>query len=317
MTLRRTVSRDLLVLARRQEGLVSTAQTDVAGVSGGRRARLVREGTWTRPARGVYDTAPASRRPPEDERRRSAWLGLLAHGPDAIAVGASALALHGVAGLPLTITPEVALPRGSHGRSSADVRVRCFGRATPVPAVRRGTARLVPLPWALAQALPELPQRNAVAVLDDVLHRRLLHESELGTVRGLVARRRGAAGTHRLWSLVDGRAESPLESFARLDCVDAGLTPDELQVAVRSADGRVIGRGDLGWRTGADRWLIAEIDGRSVHEEPTALLHDRRRQNALLGTGRVDVVRFTAADLGPDGHLVRTLRARLSGRARR
>jgi hypothetical protein len=88
-----------------------------------------------------------------------------------------------------------------------------------------------------------------------------------------------------------------LESFARLQGADAGLAPDELQVEFRAPDGRVLGRGDLGWSLGGGRWLIAEIDGREFHESPRAVLHDRRRQNALITSGRVDLLRFTAADI--------------------
>ena len=109
--------------------------------------------------------------------------------------------------------------------------------------------------------------------------------------------RRGASGCDAWWDLVEPRAESPLETFARLQCTDAGMPPDELQVEIRSAAGHLLGRGDLGWRLDGDRWLIAEIDGREFHESPEAVLHDRRRQNALLTTGRVDLLRFTWPDI--------------------
>ena len=297
----------LLTLAARQGGLVSAAQADQAGVGPGRRARLVRAGRWTRPTSSVLDTAPHARHPPDERRRRAAWLGLLAYGSEAIAVGACALALRGVAGLPVDLTPEVALPRGRYGRPRDGIRVRCFGSSAPPPVDRHGAGRVVSLAWALAQAVPELPVRHAVAVLDDVLHRNVLSADGLDDVRSLVARRRGAVGARAVWDLVDARAESPLESFARVDCVTAGIPPDELQLDVRSSGGRLLGRADLAWRLDGGRWLVAEVDGREVHEAPAALLHDRRRQNALLGTGWVDVLRFTAADLGPSGVMVRTV----------
>ncbi|MDC7122546.1 hypothetical protein OMK64_13475 [Cellulomonas fimi] len=167
------------------------------------------------------------------------------------------------------------------------------------------------LPWALAQAVPELQARHAVAALDDVLRRGLLSGEGLAEVRRLVAGRRGAARTSGVWAMVDPRSESPLETFARLDCVAGGVPPDELQVVIRGEDGRFLGRADLGWRRPGGRWLLAEIDGREIHEAPEALLRDRRRQNALLSTDRVTLLRFTAADLGADGRMVRTLRAHL------
>jgi hypothetical protein len=91
---------------------------------------------------------------------------------------------------------------------------------------------------ALIQALPDLPRRHGVAVLDDVLHRGLLTPLGLERVRRGLAGRRGAEEVRGWLDLADARAESPLETFARLECVDAGLPPDELQVEIRSPGGR-------------------------------------------------------------------------------
>jgi hypothetical protein len=128
----------------------------------------------------------------------------------------------------------------------------------------------------------------------------------------MVERRRGAASVRDVWDLVDPRAESPLETFARLDCIAAGLPPDDLQVVVRAADGTFRGRADLGGRRRDGGGVLGEIDGRGGHEAPEALLRDRRRQNALLATGRVRLLRFTAADLGASRALVRTVAASLA-----
>jgi hypothetical protein len=174
------------------------------------------------------------------------------------------------------------------------MRVRCVDEER---VHRLGTGRVASLSSALVHAVPGLPRDNAVAVLDDVSRRGRLPPGGLDELRRAVDGRRGAARVRPWWDLVDGRAESPLETFARLQCVDAGIAPDDLQVEVRSADGALVGRGDLCWRLSGGRWLFAEIDGREVHEAPAALLHDRRRQNALLATGRVDVLRFTSSDI--------------------
>ncbi|NKY39302.1 type IV toxin-antitoxin system AbiEi family antitoxin domain-containing protein [Cellulomonas septica] len=308
---RRDIPRSLLVLAGRQGGLLSAEQADAQGVTSGRRGRLVAAGLWSRPTRGVFDTRPTSGRSPDDRRLRAAWLGMLAYGPSAVAVGACALALYGVSGLPVDLQPEIAMPGGRFRQSRDGIRVREFGGATVLPQRRIGAGRAVVLPWAVTQAVPEIGRRHALAVLDDVLRRGLLDESGLEDVRSRVAGRRGAAGVGDLWSLVDARAESPLESLARLDCWDAGVPADDVQVTIRDGDGGFVARADLGWRLGGDRWLVAEIDGREVHETPRAVLHDRRRQNAVVRTGRVELLRFTAADLGPSGALVRTVRAHL------
>ncbi|UCN13763.1 hypothetical protein LFM56_12725 [Cellulomonas iranensis] len=238
----------------------------------------------------------------DHRRRRAAWTALLALGPErAVAVGACALALHGVEGLPRTIRPEAALPvvGGRHHRG--DARVRRFRTGDVV--VVRG-ARAVRPELALAQAVCELSREHAVGVLDSAVRRGLV-APDLACVRALARGRRGAARLARWWELVDGRADSPLETRARLQCVDAGLAPDELQVPVRDADGRVVARGDLGWWTPEGRLVVVEIDGAGPHATPAALYRDRERQNAIVATGAL-LLRFTADDVAA-GRVARTL----------
>ena len=166
--------------------------------------------------------------------------------------------------------------------------------------------------WAIAQAVPELPRGNAVAVMDAALFSGLIDRRGLDAARRIARGRRGVAARYECWGLVDSRAESPLETFGRLECVDAGVPPDELQVPLLDAAGRIIGRGDMGWRLGPGRWLIAEMDGRQWHETPDALLRDRWRQNALMPAA--DVLRFTAEDLRRPGRVGATVRAHLQAR---
>ncbi|WP_136519094.1 hypothetical protein [Cellulomonas telluris] len=292
----------LLRTALRQEGLLSARQCDEQGVDHGRRARLVRSGRLLAVQRGVLDAAPTltAAAParlvvdPAQRRRRAAWLALLATGQDAIAVGACALALLGVEGLPQHIRPEAALPGASHRRPRGSVVVRSFDAGMPVVVVRG--ARVAPPLWALAQAVCELDRDHAVALLDSALHRRLLPRG-VDPVRHLLRGRRGAASVRPWLDLADARSASPLETWARLQCHDAGVGPDELQVPVRRADGRVVARGDLGWWMRDGRLLVVELDGVGPHGTPDALFRDRARQNAITATGRVDLLRFTARDV--------------------
>jgi hypothetical protein len=296
------------VLAARQEGLLSVRQCDEEGIDSDRRDRLVRSGVWTRPARGVVDTEPGLTRDYDARRRRAAWLAGLAYGPQGVVVGAGALALQGVAGLPASIPPEVSLGprRGVVARPGIVVRYERTG------AERRGAMRIAPLLDALVQAVPRLPRANAVAVLDDVAHRGLLGSGiDVGAlVAARLVGRRGAVRARRWCGLVDGRSESPLETFARLDCIDGGVPPDELQVTIRAGDGLVVGRGDLGWRRRDGGWLLAEIDGRDIHADPTALYRDRAKQNDLVALG-VDVLRFTGRDVAAAGTVAATVRRAL------
>jgi hypothetical protein len=308
-------------MARPQEWLVSVDQVLRAGVSRQRLDRAVRSGRVVRACRGVYDLIPA----PCDERavdpelarddlhdhrrRRAAWLGLLAHGPDTVAVGQTALVLLGVQGLPLEPRVEVTRP---------DRRGR---QATPTTTLRRYAVRrryhvvhgrlVVPVETALAQAVPELGRRHAVAVMDSALHRKLITPQGLRRAHDLARGRRGVESTHTWWLEADARAESPIETWARLACLDRGIPPDILQQEFRSPDGRLVARVDMAWWLGGGRWLVAELDGEAAHTGRAALVHDSRRQNRLVAAGH-NVQRYAGRDAWdgtPALHLERILEA--------
>ncbi|WP_166850694.1 type IV toxin-antitoxin system AbiEi family antitoxin domain-containing protein [Isoptericola sp. BMS4] len=308
--MRRTVVPDSLArLARHQAGLVTTVQARTHGINADSLTALVRHRRWTRVCRGVYDvrlpdgdawTGPgtpstatalgsptwvASRR-----RLRAVWTALLAYGPGAVAVGRCALVLHGVAGLPATIPSEAALPRASNRRDMEGVSLRQFDDGMRTVTV--GGRRTAALDWALAQAVPELPRRNGLAVLDSVLHQGTLSRREVEATHDLARGRRGIASRHDLFELADGRAESPLESFARLECVDGGVEPDTLQLPLADHRGGRRARGDLAWRLPRGRHLVVEMDGSEFHSAPEAVRADRLRQNRIVSTGRVDVLRY-------------------------
>lgn len=294
---------DLLDTARHQAGLLEARQCDAAGVGSDRRRALRRAGLLLPVLRGVHDAGPslttldpgwAGLDAHDLARHRAAWTALLAVGRSAaVATGACALVLLGVDGLPVRVRPEAARRDGTHRAPGGGVRVRCVevGRVDRV-----GAAHVVHPIAALAQAVCELDREHAVAVLDSALQRRVLRADEVDDVRRRVVGRRGSRRTASWWALVDGRAESPLETRARLQCHDAGLPPDDLQVRVVGRSGRVVARADLGWWRGDGRLVVAEIDGAAPHSVPDALFRDRWRQNDLVAEGVV-VLRFTAADV--------------------
>jgi len=302
-------------LATRQSGLVTAEQCVRLGVSGDRRTGFVQRGELSRVVRGVYllNEHGVPDPSPDLARQRAAWTALLAYGTEAIAVGKCALALHGVLGLPVSITPEAAVSRGRDRTDRDGIRLREFDNG--METVEIDGRRVVTVEWALAQAVPELDRRHAVAVMDSALHLGFIDEKGLERAHRLARGRRGVAKTHEWWCLADRRAESPLETFGRLDCLDLGIPPDDLQVKIFDRNGRFLGRGDMGWRLDDGRWLIAEMDGREFHDEPDALYRDRRRQNDLAQLA--DLLRFASADVysGAVGSTVRR-HLRLHGRTR-
>ena len=279
-----------------QSGLIMTAQCLALGITSDQLSDAVRQGRWTRAARGVYDTGAVTLGPKDHDKRRlrAITLAQLAGGPDSIAIGLTALAIHGVWGVPSDLRPQVTLPHARSVRGPGGCVVRRF---KPGQVVVVDGRRAVDVPTALVQALPEVSRSTGVALLDSAINKQRITHDDLPDLARRVAGRRGSVRWKDRWSLVDGRAESPPETWARLDCVDHGLPPDDLQVKVFRRDGRFVGRGDLGWRCG-DGWVIAEIDGEEVHSELAALFTDRRRQNSLVKIPGVTVLRYTSVDRG-------------------
>lgn len=295
---------ELMADARTQEGLVTRAQLHAAGVTTSRISRAVRDGRITRVVDSVYDllsppfperTIDPDRRRDDlfaHRRRRPAWYGLLVHGPSAVAVGQSALVLLGVQGLPLDPLVEVTRLDRRERVVRPGVQLRRYEEARSYVDV--GDRLAVPVDLALAQAVPYLDRRHAVAVMDSALHRQLLTPDGLDLAHDLARGRRGVERTQDWWDLADGGGESPAETVARLSCLDEGVPPDALQLRLVTRDGARF-RADLAWWLGDGRWLLVEVDGHDEHSTPEALFRDRRRQNHLVGAGHV-VLRYSGSD---------------------
>ncbi|MGW2094971.1 type IV toxin-antitoxin system AbiEi family antitoxin domain-containing protein [Promicromonospora sukumoe] len=291
MPSKEAVPPQLLELAQRQGGLVSAEQCEAAGVGPSRRRNLVAGGAWRRVTRGVFDTGttPADLHPNDVARLRVVWSTLLAN-RRAIAVGTGALMLHGVQGLPRYLAPESALPRGAAGRAREGTTLRQY--LTRAETVRIHGREVVEAELALVQALPTLSRDDAVASLDSALHQGLIEPAQLVTIRRRLRRRRDSLKVIPWLALVDGRAESPPESHARLRLHDAGIAPDDLQRDLFDSAGRFLGRADMVWHLGGGRWLIAEIDSQEFHGTDRQVERDAVRQNGLLGEGRNIILRF-------------------------
>lgn len=299
---------DLTILAEAQAGLITTAQCRAVGVSPTRVARLLESGTWRRVTRGVYDTdsTPVWSRHPDRRRRRAAFAAKLALGPESVVVGACALALHGVWGLPIALRPQAALPGGRRAYSRDGIHARMFDGGMAVTEV--DGIQVVTVDWALTQAVPEMDRFHAVAVMDNALNRGLITRDELDEVHDRTRGRRGIATRHGCFVETDARAESPNESRARLDCVDNGVPPDALQVPVRDLSG-VMRRGDLGWVFKDGRILIAEVDS-DEHHDVDRIAADAERHNDITAVSAV-VLHFRTKAVYTPGAVSSVVRATL------
>ncbi|PRZ06543.1 hypothetical protein BCE75_10616 [Isoptericola sp. CG 20/1183] len=252
--------------------------------------------------------AALRRRSPADllhdhRRRRAAWAGLLAYGGAAIAVGTSALALHGIEGVPGRITPQVTLPDASARRQHPGVVLRQFDdgmTVVPFGDDRSAGRHLASVEWALAQSVPELWPASALAVLDSALRLEALDRAGLERAHDHARGRRGVAARHVAWELADGRSASPLESAGRWQCHEWDVLPDTLQLPVLDPDGRLLGVGDLAWFRGGGRVLVVEMDGFDWHDgSARGAARDRDRDNDFARHG-VDVLRFAAEHVRRD-----------------
>jgi uncharacterized protein DUF559 len=165
----------------------------------------------------------------------------------------------------------------------------------------------------------ELPLREGVAVLDNALHHRV-PRSELVAV---LARQHGWPGSAVAAAAVDradGRAESVLESLARLVFAEAGVEPPVLQVQLWDGDRWTAERVDFCW---PDAWVVVEVDGMAKYEADSprgrrALRRrDYERSNRIADLG-FEIVRFGWEDIvrDPDVVIARLRRALDRGRAR-
>ncbi|WP_431884451.1 type IV toxin-antitoxin system AbiEi family antitoxin domain-containing protein [Micromonospora wenchangensis] len=279
-----------------QDGMVTMSQALAAGLTRHHVRQLCRSGRWTRLSRGCY--TPAGQPPDALARRARIRAAVTSLGPGAFAVLDSALALHEIAG-PRQSAVHVSVPvdRPRPQRHTDPTLVVHQFTVAPGDVVDvAGVPTTSPL-RTVTDMILRLDRYPAVSVLDSALNRGLVTPEDLATAPAIVRGRRGAPAARSHLAEVDGRAQSPLETWSRLRCVDGGVPPDVLQQEVRDGDGHLLGIGDLGWRAAR---LIAEADGAGPHGTPEALFADRRRQNRLVNAGW-RVLRFTWSDaLRPD-----------------
>ncbi len=135
-----------------------------------------------------------------------------------------------------------------------------------------------------------LPATSALRTLRDVCAQSSPLESLIVLDMALKARIVDrAALSGGLMSLAEP-AESPMETRLRWLLIEAGLPRPQVQVDVRTEDGRFLGRADLFY---PEARLVVEFDGGNHRER---LVADNRRQNGMLSAG-FRMLRFTAADV--------------------
>jgi very-short-patch-repair endonuclease len=259
--------------------------------------------TWRRLLRGVYADAAI----PVDHGLKIRG-AVLVIPPDAALTGLSAAWLWG-ARLASPYDPvDVVRPPDRRLGLTCGLRVR----SSPLPAsdveTLSGVRLTTPLRTAWELAL-RLHLVEAVVYCDALAARGRIDQAGL---TGYVRERAGEHGcriARRVFSLVDGRSESPQESRLRVWLALAGLRP-VLQHEVWVA-GEFVARVDFAW---PDLKVAVEYDG-VWHADAGQLVRDRERLNRLQAAGWY-VHHVTVHDMSDIQRTVATIREVLDRRTR-
>jgi hypothetical protein len=148
--------------------------------------------------------------------------------------------------------------------------------------LRRVEGRLATAPaWTAVEIARTLRRPRALATLDAALHCGACTAADLEAAIREQKGRRGIVTVRELMEHMDGRAESPMESEARLVFIDGGLPTPELQYEIVDRCGD-LWRVDFAW---PDAMVVAEYESMEWHANSEALKHDRIKTSRLQECG--------------------------------
>ena len=156
-------------------------------------------------------------------------------------------------------------------------------RRDGAPLVMVDGRRVTAPAWTAVEVSRGLKRPRAIATLDAALRSGTCSRADIWRAAIEQAGRRGIVAVRNLIALADPRAESPMESEARLAMIDGGLPTPQLQFEVFDGNGE-LRRLDFAW---PDERVAVEYDGMDWHSGPDAMKRDRRRQAALADIGWV------------------------------
>lgn len=268
-------------------GGVATRQQLLTVMSRGTLMSHIKSGALVRVWRGVYALAPP------DTRTKLVGLDLIA--PERmVACMNTAAQLHG-----FDTEPDQRIHVLDPGVRMRPVAGLVVHQRVGAPLIRvRGRLATAPA-WTAVEVARTLRRPRVLAVLDAALRSGTCNREEISAAIHEQAGRRGIVKVRELIAYADGRAESPMESEARLVFIDGGLPLPDLQFEVIDRCGD-LWRVDFAW---PDAMLLAEYDSMEWHANPAAVKRDRIKTARLQECGYsvmpivVDDIRRTQADL--------------------
>ncbi|MFO7779848.1 MAG: type IV toxin-antitoxin system AbiEi family antitoxin domain-containing protein [Nitriliruptoraceae bacterium] len=278
-------------VARRQFGVVTTQQAQVAGMSRDSLATLVRSRVLVRRFRGVY----AFRGTPDSREGR--WLAAqFAIGRRAVLSHRTAAAIHGLDHGALEGAVHVTVPRRSR-QPPAGIVVHESPHLQVATTMRHGVLRVTSVPRTLCDLAGDINDPDRMRGLVAAAVRS--GDTGVEQLREEIERRRAFAGRTLLRHAV---AElSPLEPMARAELeslflritIAGGVPPTGMNHRVTDADGRTRYLDAL-W---LPQRVFAELDSRRFHGTLVDWHDDQRRENAVLLAGYGPCLRFSWWDL--------------------
>jgi Protein of unknown function (DUF559) len=291
------VTRGDVPTAVSKSAVKSAKKWQAQGVSPALLRSLVRSGHLVRMRQGVYATKRAIDWAGVDPVRAhvlSVQAAKATAGRNAVASCHSAAVLHRLS--LLTPPPKEAV-------ALTVPLAKPWNRARPTDVVFHASdlppghvTRLYNLPVTtaartVADLARTLPFMDAVVVADSALNQEKATKPELHQVLQECAGWPGVKRAREVVDFADERAESPLESAARVVFGQSGLEPPELQATIHGPDFAF--RVDFLW---PGQKVIAEADGLVKYNDRQDLLAERERDHLLRAAGYA-VVHFTWREL--------------------
>jgi very-short-patch-repair endonuclease len=293
----------LVMTARTQQGMLTTAQATAAGLSAPVLVKLVKAGVLRHPGRGLYAVEALAAADAESWHRQLCAGAFLLY-PDAVLAGTSALLAHGITvwGAPLG-TPSIARPIKRAGGMSA-----FWVRPARGESVSTDWGPASPPAAAVVQHAVDHGIVTGVVSADAALREQRVTLDELAVQLAAVATWPHSSRAASMLRLVDGRHESVGESRCGVALAMAGIdvTP---QVPIVDERGDFVARVDF-LVNGAK--VVVEFDGKVKYAagDPEVLWLEKRREDRLRRLGYV-VVRITWAQLERPGAVAAAVRAAL------
>jgi hypothetical protein len=135
--------------------------------------------------------------------------------------------------------------------------------------------------WTAIEVARTLRRPRALATLDAALRSMRCTRAQLESAVREQKGRRGIVHVRELLEYADGRAESGMESEARLVMIDYGLPLPELQYEIRALDGTVH-RVDFAW---PEHRVVAEYESIDWHSGRVEMIRDKKRYADLQDLG--------------------------------